>query len=511
MKTAQVLAAIAQRFPEREALVCGETRITYRAFAQRVDRIAAALVARGVRDGERVGLLLENGTTWIEAFVAIVATGAIAVPISTRLSPAEVTFVVGDAQPCALVFGESHRGHVAHALAGTEIFALDAAAIEMIAADDAIVAPQPPLGPMPDDCMIMYTSGTSGTPKGAIVTHANLLLFGFVSAAEWGLTDADRFLVTTAFAHRTAVARFYNALTLGATLVILDRFDPAVALETIARERVTVAGIVPTIARMLLARIESGDRRCETLRTIVATGEAFPVELKERLFAALPGVALYSFLAMTEAGGIGTLRPQEQIAHAGSVGRPSLGVEVRLVDDDGAEVGAGEVGEITVRSGEPGRFLTMRGYYNRPEETAAALRGGWMHTGDLGRFDDEGYLYVVDRKKDMILSGGLNVYSKEVERALLSHPAVADAAVVGMPDPVFGEAVLAFVELVDGLAASEAELIDHCRERIASYKKPKKIVFGEALPRNAQGKILKRLLREGILCHPELVEGADQA
>ncbi|HXF34151.1 MAG TPA: hypothetical protein VN603_06220, partial [Candidatus Acidoferrales bacterium] len=191
------------------------------------------------------------------------------------------------------------------------------------------------------------------------------------------------------------------------------------------------------------------------------------------------------------------LTSEFQVSHAASTGRPTPGVEVRLIDEDGSDVALGDVGEIVVRSGEPGAWMTMRGYYNDPEATAEALRDGWMHTGDMGRFDAEGFLYIVDRKKDMILSGALNIYSKEVENAILTHPAVRDVAVVGMPDATFGEAVAAFVELRPGESATETAIVEHCRELIASYKKPKRVFF-ETLPRNAQGKVLKHELRDRV-------------
>ena len=301
-------------------------------------------------------------------------------------------------------------------------------------------------------------------------------------------------MATTPFAHRTAISRLYNGLTLGATLVIMPSFDATETLATIVRERITVTGLVPTIARMLLDAIDGDATPYRDLRVMISVGEAFPVELKKRLFATLPHIKLSSALAMTETFGTAVLTSGEQIAHAGSAGRPAPGVEVMLADDAGNEVANGEVGEILVRSGVPGAELMMRGYWNRPKETAEALRDGWLLTGDMGRFDADGYLYLVDRKKDMILSGGLNIYSKEVEQAILAHPSVADVAVVGTPDPQFGEAVVAFVELRRDAAASESEIVEHCRTLIASYKKPKYVVFGP-FPKNAQGKALKTELR----------------
>jgi acyl-CoA synthetase (AMP-forming)/AMP-acid ligase II len=348
-----------------------------------------------------------------------------------------------------------------------------------------------------DDCMIGYTSGTSGTPKGAVTTHNNLVLTALLNNFDYGLSERDRIMVTTPFAHRTAIARLYNTLTLGATLVIVPRFDAAETLATIVRERISVTGLVPTVARMLLDAIDGDASPYANLRMMISVGEAFPIELKKRLFATLPNIKLSSALAMTEVFGAAVLTSEDQISHAGAAGRPVPGVEVMLADDAGASVPPGDIGEILVRSGVPGAELMMRGYWNRPKETADAFRDGWLQTGDMGRFDADGYLYVVDRKKDMILSGGLNIYSKEVEHAILAHPAVADVAVVGTADPQFGEAVVAFVELRSGAHATHDDILEHCRALIASYKKPK-YVFFEAFPKNAQGKALKAELRERV-------------
>jgi long-chain acyl-CoA synthetase len=228
---------------------------------------------------------------------------------------------------------------------------------------------------------------------------------------------------------------------------------------------------------------------------MVVTGEAFPLEVKRRLHQALPHVRMYSFFAQTEAGGVTNLGPAEQFTHPNSVGRVNPGLEVRLVGDDGEEVATGEIGELQVRSGEPGRFITMRGYFNRPEETAEALKDGWLRTGDLGRFDADKYLYIVDRKKDMVLSGGYNVYSKEVETVLLTYPGVQDAAVYGVPDAMFGEAVAAVVEVARPEDIAIEALLEHCKKNLAGYKKPKFIKVTAKLPRNSNGKVLKNILR----------------
>jgi acyl-CoA synthetase (AMP-forming)/AMP-acid ligase II len=225
------------------------------------------------------------------------------------------------------------------------------------------------------------------------------------------------------------------------------------------------------------------------------TGEAFPVELKRRISRALPNLRIASFFAMTEAGAVTSLSHEEQFKRPTSIGRPTPGVEVRIIDESGADCGVDETGELLVRAGEPGRFTVMRGYFNRPDATAEVIRDGWLHTGDIATRDANGYLYIVDRKKDMILSGGLNIYTKEVEQALLSHPDIVDVAVVGVPDDKFGESVAAFVQPRSEAGLTEQDVLDHARGLLAGYKKPRYIHFVDDLPRNSLGKVLKDQLR----------------
>jgi long-chain acyl-CoA synthetase len=502
MKLGTILSAQARRFPDKEAAICGGRRLSYGELDRRSDRLANALGARGLRPGDRVLLSLDNSVAFAEAFCGVVKAGGIVVPVNPRLAPGEVAFIAQDCTPKVLVFDPVRREVLRGAAAAGALPVASADAQADEADLDGLVAagapaPPPRLAGDFDDCLICYTSGTTGRPKGAILTHANLVVLNLINAVEWGIGAEDRFLVTTPLAHRTGLARLCNALSLGATLVIMARFDAAETVATVERERVTVMGMVPTVARLLMAEIERDPRRCASVRVMLVTGEAFPVEVKQRLLALLPEVQLESFFAMTEAGVVTSLGPAEQISHGASVGRALPGVEVRLVDDSGGDVGEGEAGEVLVRAGEPGRYVVMRGYYQRAEETAAAFKDGWFATGDVARRDADGYYYIVDRKKDMILSGGYNIYSKEVEQALLAHAAVNDAAVIGLPDAVFGESVVAVVELKPGASASEVELIDHCRTLIASYKKPKRVHF-RALPRNSLGKVLKFALRDEL-------------
>ena len=349
--------------------------------------------------------------------------------------------------------------------------------------------------------MIAYTSGTTGRPKGAVITHNNLILAnGFMNTLEWGLTSRDVIFATTAMAHRTGLGRLANAFQLGCTLLMQSRFDAAAAVSLIESEQVTVLGGVPTVFRLMAPALEKAlETRpdvARSLRLMVATGEVFPVPLKQRLFELLPHVGLYSFLAQTESGFIAGLRPDEQRRKIDAVGRPIPGVEVRIVDAEGRDAAPAAAGEILVRCGTRGVGLVLREYFRNPKATEDAFVGEWFRTGDVGYFDDDGFLYFADRAKDMIVSGGLNVYSKEVELTLQEHPAVEEAAVFGVPDAEFGEAVTACVILRKGQKASAADLIEHCRQHIASYKKPKAVHFVDDLPKTGTGKLIKQELKK---------------
>ena len=505
MKLATLLAQNAQRYPDKVALVCADRRLTFAELDARADRLANALAGRGIGRGDRVAIAMANGVELVEAMAAIFKLGALIVPLSTRLSAREVAYILGHCEPGAVFYGEAMRPAAAAALDGlpgvARIVAGAAQAGEeghaaFLASGAPGSPPAPPAGA--DDLMIAYTSGTTGLPKGAVGTNANIVIAALANVAEWALNERDVVLATTAMAHRTGISRLANMLVIGCRLVMQPRFDAADALSLIEREGVTVVGGVPTVFRMMMPEFEKRPEAASSLRLIVATGEVFPAPLKQRLKAALPHVGLYTFLAQTEAGFIAGLRPEEQAARPHATGRPIMGVEIRAVDADGNDVAPGEPGELLVRSGEPGRAAVMRAYFRNPEATAAAFDGDWFRTGDIGRFDADGFLYFVDRAKDMIVTGGLNVYSKEVETALIEHRAVADAAVVGVPDDDFGEAVAACVVLEDGAAATAEALIEHCRARIASYKKPKFVHFADELPRTGTGKVIKQELKRRL-------------
>lgn len=503
MKLASFLASHARATPGKDAIICGAERLTFAQLDDTTNRLANAMRSRGIGIGDRVAIQLQNTVEFARAFLAITKAGGIVVPVNTRLAPAEIAYILADSAPKAVFLSDETRDLF-------ERSAADAKGVMRIAAGapkpgeqaiaDLIAQGAPGLPAVPpefDDNLIVYTSGTTGKPKGAIITQANSIIpNGYLNAIQYGLSDRDRQLVTTPLAHRTGFARMANMVLHGSTLVVMPRFDAAGAAKLAKEERITVIGIVPTVGRMLLPEIEAHPENFATVNVMLVTGEAFPLEVKQRIHKALPHVRMYSFFAMTEVGGLTLLGPDEQFTHPASLGRLNPGAEVRLVDAAGNDVPPGEVGEMWVRTGEPGRFLTMRCYFNKPKETAETIRDGWVATGDMARLEPDGHYYMMDRKKDMVLSGGYNIYSKEVELALLQHPAVQDAAVIGVPDAVYGEAVAAFVELRPGVAATEDEIVAHCRDRIAGYKKPKYVRFLTPLPRNSTGKVQKFELRK---------------
>jgi long-chain acyl-CoA synthetase len=503
MKFGSFLASHAATMGAKDALVCDGERLSFRELEHSTNRMAHALRAAGVQTGDRVAVYLPNGIDFVRAFIASIKAGALAVPVNLPLSAPEITHILGDCTPRAVFIGESTKTLYARAAQGLPPIlriGVDAACeadlslATMVGEGDAT---PPDVSYDADDCMVAYTSGTTGRAKGVVLTQSNYAFVnGYLNGVHWRLGADDRQLCTTPLAHRTGMARLMNMILHGSTLVVMPRFDAKDAARLVREERITVFGMVPTVGRMVLPEVEAHPEYFASMQVMLVTGEAFPLDVKRRLHAALPHVRLYSFYAMTEAGAITHLDASEQFTHATSVGRPWPGLDVKLVDAAGAAVATGEVGEIWVRSGMPGYFSTMREYYRRPEATAATLREGWVATGDVGRFDADGYLYLMDRKKDMVLSGGYNIYSKEVELALQSHPAVADVAVIGVPDETFGEAVAAYVELQPGAQADAQALITHCRDLIASYKKPRHVIFVPSLPRTSTGKVLKGELRE---------------
>ena len=492
MNLASFLSASALRYADCAAFICGDITLTFGELEVRANQIAHRLLDSGVGHGDRVALVLPNTLTAIELMCGAARAGAVIVPISSRLSADEVSYILSDATP-RMVFGDSSTAPFALQLDTHYLCATDPSFDRWREAGKKTN----PQAPYCEDLVLGYTSGTTGHPKGAIGTQSAVITgSGLMTAIEYGFTETDVLLITSPIAHRVGLSRVINTLCSGMTTVVMPRFDATEAVDSIQKHAVTCISVVPTIARLLIPELERRRDEIKSLERMFATGEAFPVPLKERLFEVLPQLQLHTSYAQTEAGVVTNLRPDEQRERPESIGRCLPGVEVKLLDESGNISEDGKPGEVNVRCGRPGTAMTMSGYFNNPRATAEALNDGWLRTGDICQRDEDGYFYFVDRAKDMIVSGGLNVYAKEVELVLVEHPDIADAAVVGRPDEQFGESVVAFVQLQSPeCSITQDEVIHFCKKRLASYKKPRQVLFIDEFPRTMSGKVKKHNLK----------------
>jgi fatty-acyl-CoA synthase len=484
----ELVARSARRDPAAPALACEGERRSFGELQGRAERLAAALAARGVGAGEMVAILMYNRIEFVESFLAIQLLGACAVPVNFRLTGEEVAYVLADSG-AVLAIADAELEPLVGELS---VLLVGAAYEEALAA--ATDEPPPVAVDDEDLAFLMYTSGTTGRPKGAMLTHQNLVVNTTNWLYEVGARPGDVWLSGLPLFHIGGLNGILPFLHLGALAVIEPSggFDPARSIARLAEHRVSMCFFVPTQWQEICSAPEVQALDRSRLRVAMWGASQAPLPTLELLSRTFPSVEIVNAFGQTEmSSNTCFLRGEDAIAKMGSVGRPALGVEVRILDEDGTEVPPGEVGEIVYRGP-----TVMRGYHGKPEAMAEAFAGGWFHSGDLVREDADGFIYVVDRLKDMLISGGENVYPAEVERALIEHPAVAEVAVVGVEHPRWVETPLAVVVLAPGGEAGEEELIEHCRERLAGYKKPAAVVFAPELPRNAAGKVLKRELRE---------------
>jgi acyl-CoA synthetase (AMP-forming)/AMP-acid ligase II len=497
----------AREYAHLDFAVDGARRVTYAEARALVHRIANALAARGLRPGDRVALLSKNSIEHALWYYACSKCGVVPVPLNYRLAPPEWSYILNDAG-AKLVFAQDalagalapvlgELGSVAHRIAiGAEVPGWEPYG--------GFVAGQPETAPAhrpaPDDDLYqMYTSGTTGRPKGAVLTHRAVTAQLHQISFAFGGGPEQRTLVVAPLYHAAASVTTFVTVQAGGTLFIQEDFVPAEVVRALSEERIAMATLVPAMIQFCLVAVpDVAARRYEALRLIVYGASPIAEETLRRAIEVF-GCDFLQGYGMTETTAVSTyLMPADhRRALSGeprlllSAGRPILATELRIVDPEGRPLPNGAIGEIAVRGPQ-----LMRGYWNLPEATAEALRDGWMHTGDAGVLDDEGYLFVQDRTKDMIVSGGENVYPREVEDVLYRHPAVAEAAVIGVPDPKWGEAVKAVVVVKPGQAVAADELMQFCDGRLAGYKRPRSVDFVGALPRNPSGKVLKRELRE---------------
>jgi acyl-CoA synthetase (AMP-forming)/AMP-acid ligase II len=497
-----VLAHHARRTPDKAMTIFRGGTTTYGEMAARVAALAGGLRARGVGRGQVVAILSYNCPEFLEALFAANHLGAIAMPINWRLAPAEVRYILDHSEARALVCDESLVGLANEATTGLEA-ALVRASVSDAAPDGwtslaELRAAADPIACEPaaaDDVhRLMYTSGTTGRPKGVMLTHANLAWKNLAHVIEFGFTNADLGLACGPLYHVGALDLTTTSLiAAGATTIIHRAFDAADVVAELESSRVTTVWLAPAMVNAIMALPDIEQRDLSSVRVIINGGEKMPIPLIERIQRTFPSAWFADAYGLTETVSGDTFLDRDSIiTKLGSVGRPCLHLELDIWDDEGRSVPAGERGEIVMRGPK-----VFKGYWRDPDATATAFAGGWFHTGDIGVRDDDGYLWIVDRLKDMIVSGGENIAGSEVERVLYEHDAVLEVAVVARPDDRWGEVPVAFVVLRPDASATADELLEHCRGQLAKFKVPKDLTFLEALPRNPSGKVLKRELRDG--------------
>jgi fatty-acyl-CoA synthase len=486
--------------PDKEAVVDGPRRLTYRQLNRRVNRLARALAAQGLSCGDRIAMLSYNCLEYVEIIMATAKLGLILVPLNWRLTGAELGFQMNDSDTHVLVF-DPELAPLAEAV-GREA-ALDSLVVlgsedlhgaksyeKLLAGqtDEEPALERAPDGDTPH--IIMYTAGTTGKPKGAVLNQA-AAFWNTLNLEAIDFTSQDRDLLVLPMFHIGGIGLFtLPMLYHGATVVIMRTFDPAVCLKLLVQEKITLFFGVPAVFLFLIQHPEFSADAFQGARLVMSGGAPLPVSLVRQYHQA--GIILQQGFGMSEAApSIATLSRELALAKAGSIGRAVFHLDAKIVDDDLRELPRGQVGELVMRGPN-----LMQGYWNRPEANEEAFRGGWFHSGDLAYMDADGDLFIVERKKDMFISGGENVYPAEVENAIFELPQVSEAAVIGVKDEKWGEVGLAVVALKEGHALAGDKIIEHLRSRLAKYKIPKRVVFVKQLPRNAAGKVLKTQLRE---------------
>ena len=482
------LGRASRYYSERTALALGSARVSFSELENRVKSIAAALRAHGFKAGDRLALLLPNGPEYIELVYACSLLGIIAVPLNTRLSPAEIDRVLADADPHGLV---RHSSLPVPTVRLPWLRVLDKQPFEL--QNDS--HPEPVYDPEAILALI-YTSGTTGRPKGVMVTHANILA-DINNFNYWmRYTEGGVYLHAAPIFHIADFPVMFAAPSFGKCQVTIPKFSPESFCEAVQRERVTHTVLVPTMINLLMQFLETKKYDLGSLQVLAYGGSPMAPELIRKTRNQLPNVKLVQVYGLSESGFLTGLQDQEHTENRlTSCGRPSPGIDLQVTDESGKQVEVGKPGELVVRGAN-----IMRGYWNNPGETVLAFRNGSFCTGDIGYQDSDGYFYIVDRAKDMIVTGGENVYSGEVEAVISEHPAVREAAVFGIPDPQWGEIVAACVVLEPGHPLSAEDLIAYCRRSLANYKIPRRVEFSDdELPKGGSGKILKRVLRERFL------------
>ncbi len=509
MNVGTLFSKSARTFPERLAIAYGDYELTYQQANKRINQMANALRGLGIQKGANVAILLHNCPEFLEALYACFKAGIGSVPINFRLHPKECSFIIDNSEAVAVVLGEDFRDSLyslKREMPRVKHYICITNPLEGMLPYEALLKNQPTNftdeDVQRDDlAWLFYTSGTTGRPKGAMLTHHNLMVMAMNFFADMApLGSEDVILHAAPLSHGSGLYGIPNVAKGAANVILKSKtFDPRIVLETIERRKVTNMFMAPAMIKRLVTTPEIDHYGLSSLKCIHYGGAPIYEEDLKAAVRKLGQVLVQLFGQAESPMTISYLRKEEhlldgtaeQMKRLTSAGIPRTDVEVKIFDSNDKELPSEEMGEIVVR-GE----VVMKGYWKNPEATAETLRGGWLHTGDLGIMDERGYVYILDRAKDMIISGGENIYSREIEDVILRHPAVFEVAVIGIPDEKWGESIKAFVALKEGQQAAEEEIINFCKDHMASYKKPKSVEFIDSIPKNPYGKVMKRELRE---------------
>jgi len=504
----EMLKLNARKYPQRTCLMDRTRSFTFPETNARACRLANALLEMGLKKGDKVSVLLENCIEFVEVYLAAAKAGLVVNPINFRLTVPEVAYIVEHAESVAFIVHDEFapvanavRPGLSHMPAANYVV-VGARTEGFVAYEDLVAsgeATEPDVAVVPaDPWILLYTSGTTGRPKGVVRSHESYIAFYLINAIDFGFTRDDTVLNVMPLCHvNTTYFTFTFTYLGGATYVHPARgFVVPEVLEAVERSRATFISLIPTHYALILAVPEAQRRKYDTssIRKLLCSSAPARVEQKKAIMAYFEGVQLYEGYGSTEAGIVTTLFPDEQLTKPGSIGRESIGTDfLKILDENKEPVRPGEIGELYSRGP-----MMFDGYYKDPVKTAAAFAGAWFSAGDMAYQDADGYYFLVDRKSNMIISGGEHVFPSEVENVIAAHPAVFDVAVIGVPHPTWGEAVHAVVILKAGESATPDDIIEYCRSRLAGFKRPKSVAFipPEVMPRTATGKILHRILRE---------------
>jgi fatty-acyl-CoA synthase len=502
MNIAYLLVNSVNKYPDRIAIISEKKRFSYKALNRRVNQLAQAMRQYGLKKGDRVAIMFFNTYQFAEIYFATVKLGAILTPVNFRFVGEEIEYIVNNSEASFFFFSKDFqqtifsikdRLNTVKYFIGVDVEKVDFAHdyesfLSLGGADEPEVEIQEN-----DPCQIMYTSGTTGKPKGAVITHGNIFwnLINTILARDHSPGEVS--LIIGPLYHTAALNNHFTVqVALGGTSIMVKKFEPNIVLRHIEKEKANVISGSPAMFNLLLQYLKLDQFDTRSITKCTAGSAILPREIKERLLKVFPeSNGVYDLYGCTEASPtITTLKGKDSFRKHGSVGIPVPFLQARVVNDEGMPLPPNQVGELVCRGPN-----VMQGYYKNTEATKEAIKDEWLYTGDLATVDEDGYFYIVDRKKDMIVSGGENIYPREIEEVLFRHPAIADVAVVGIPDSIWGESVKAFVVTKEGETVTEKEVIDFCKKHLASYKKPKQVSFISTIPRNPSGKVLKRILK----------------